>query len=462
MPRDFATERTTTVDMLPRPLRVLMAPLFWLERARGRWRLLLLLVYLVVLLVVGTLLWRAMSLRGLPDIGDPFDVAAFLKTAEIPEERNAFALYQEAAARSLPLEPITTPSVGRQLKPVPVLRNSAIDAWIEANEISLALWLAATRRSDGVAVSPSGRTRYTNTTVFERLSELTDLAKFAATRRMMRGEVAEAWTYYLGALRASRHITRFGSFMQRELGCQMLSAATSDASRWVSDSRVGPDLLRQAIADLGEIRSLGAPLVENVKTEYLIFRNSVRSPSILKDMTWLPTVPNEWKLLWLRAPGAIMFFKREPERSERVIQHVFANWIREMQKPPAARMLFGPGVGSIPPLPPGGVRAVSAGGPELSGGELNKWLDSSLLARVHLPALFRMLSMESLEVQLIENLRMSCAMRLYKLENGRDPKRLKELVGRYIDRLPEEYAEIEVAIDAREAYEAEKAAAKGE
>jgi hypothetical protein len=59
--------------------------LFWLEQARGRWRLLQLMVYVVILAVAGVHLWRLMSLRGLPDIGDPFDAAAFRRSAEIPK-----------------------------------------------------------------------------------------------------------------------------------------------------------------------------------------------------------------------------------------------------------------------------------------------------------------------------------------------------------------------------------------
>ena len=38
---------------------------------------------------------------GLPDIGDPFDVQAF-RSFTIPEDRNAFVLYRQAADRLKP------------------------------------------------------------------------------------------------------------------------------------------------------------------------------------------------------------------------------------------------------------------------------------------------------------------------------------------------------------------------
>src|SRR5215475_9137846 len=43
-------------------------------------------------------IWWLNSLNGLPDIGDPFDVAAF-RAFSIPDEQNAFVLYRQAKAR---------------------------------------------------------------------------------------------------------------------------------------------------------------------------------------------------------------------------------------------------------------------------------------------------------------------------------------------------------------------------
>jgi hypothetical protein len=94
---------------------------------------------------------------------------------------------------------------------------------------------------------------------------------------------------------------------------------------------------------------------------------------------------------------------------------------------------------------------VEAGGSELSGREIDDWLDSSILARVYLPTLNSLLLTEDREIRQIDKLRMLCAGRLYMLEHGREPKRLKELVGKYIDRLPDEYAKADAARDAMEA-----------
>src|SRR5947208_233179 len=73
-------------------------------RASGRvlarhWRRRLgMLLLVVVALVASALIWRATCLIGLPDIGDPFDVAEF-RAYHVPEDEDAFVVYREAGAR---------------------------------------------------------------------------------------------------------------------------------------------------------------------------------------------------------------------------------------------------------------------------------------------------------------------------------------------------------------------------
>ena len=53
-------------------------------------------VVLVLVIIASLPLWWLLQLTGLPDIGDPFDVAAF-RSFTIPADRNAFVLYSQAA-----------------------------------------------------------------------------------------------------------------------------------------------------------------------------------------------------------------------------------------------------------------------------------------------------------------------------------------------------------------------------
>ena len=56
---------------------------------------------MLLAMVAGPPLWWRMQLLGLPDIGDPFDVKAF-RAFTIPDDRNAYVLYRQAATRLKP------------------------------------------------------------------------------------------------------------------------------------------------------------------------------------------------------------------------------------------------------------------------------------------------------------------------------------------------------------------------
>src|ERR1700716_2472904 len=88
----------STDRLLSRPLRLFLMPLYWLERARGRRRLALLLAYGLVAAALGLLTWRVACLNSLPDVGDPPDLAT-LRSLKVPDERNAYVLYRAAVGQ---------------------------------------------------------------------------------------------------------------------------------------------------------------------------------------------------------------------------------------------------------------------------------------------------------------------------------------------------------------------------
>ncbi len=78
---------------------ILLAPFRAVEQARGWRRVGLLAVYGMVVLAIGGFLWRRAQLAGLPDVAEPFDVAAHRALARVPDDRNAFVAYRRAAGR---------------------------------------------------------------------------------------------------------------------------------------------------------------------------------------------------------------------------------------------------------------------------------------------------------------------------------------------------------------------------
>ena len=80
-------------------VKIALSPFWAIERARGWRRLGLLVLYAAIAVVIGGLLWRRSQLAGLPDVGAPFDVAGALSRSSVPDDRNAFVLYRQAAQR---------------------------------------------------------------------------------------------------------------------------------------------------------------------------------------------------------------------------------------------------------------------------------------------------------------------------------------------------------------------------
>ncbi len=95
---------------VPRSLLALLAsPFTLLEQSKGRWRSALLVFYVLLALVICTPLVRKVRLNRIPDLGDPFDVAAFRDGGS----DDAFPLYQEALSRFRP--PTKQPPAGSSI-----------------------------------------------------------------------------------------------------------------------------------------------------------------------------------------------------------------------------------------------------------------------------------------------------------------------------------------------------------
>jgi hypothetical protein len=104
-------------------------------------------VLAIVLAVAATAfaIWWLTSLNGLPDIGDPFDVAAF-RAFSLPDDRNAFTFLRRANRKLTP-GPLSSPEVPWS-RADPKLRE-----WVEANRQSLELYQKGAEQSDAAPLA---------------------------------------------------------------------------------------------------------------------------------------------------------------------------------------------------------------------------------------------------------------------------------------------------------------------
>ncbi len=144
------------------------------------------------------LIQRQASLLALPDIGDPFDVAA-METEAVPAERDAFVIFRQAHSKFIPRPelPRTVLSAGPAVgwsNADPKLRE-----WVEANREALALFTRAAGQADGQAHPLSKETSAIYEHVY--LGDFVWLAVLEGSRLEEQGDITGAWAWYHAVLR---------------------------------------------------------------------------------------------------------------------------------------------------------------------------------------------------------------------------------------------------------------------
>jgi hypothetical protein len=428
-------------------VRLIVAPFRWIGKSRRRiWCV----VLILLAMVAAPALWWATQLWGLPDIGDPFDVVAFWAST-IPDDRNAYVLYRQAETVLEPWEPYRK-TAGNKVnmlaswsKAVPELRR-----WAEENREALALFRQGTERPDAldsllVAQDGLGETwrRYNN------LYSLQVLALLEGSRLEEQGDMAGAWGWYRAVLRAIRHIGMHATIFRRHLIQRWDGDLRSRLITWSADPRITPAVLRQALDDVIACESLAPSEIYSLKAEYVGVDSMLDGPDNMGrhiPPRWLinlasskaarPIVPFLNPELMRSVNNAWRFWRREPERSRRVIRLVVANWLAYYELPPGKRPDSDPNPKLSYDLYPFGPEA-PAKARILSPEVLDRWLTSAhdALAMFHISELNGARTHEWANHREVLIL---LGTALYRRDHGTDPPTPESLVGPYLKSLPAE------------------------
>jgi len=404
-------------------------------RRRGR-RALIAIATLAVTVAVGLFAWRATSLRGLPRV-EPFDVVA-AGTVAIPEAENAYTLYRAAAAKLA--EPPWGVSRGlpSSWDDIPPAERD----WFFASGDAVELWLEGTGRDRSIYHQPKDMRSDTSLDVAHRLRSLARLGLIAGLRMESQGELEEAWDWYRAVLRCSRHVEMHGGFIERLQGIGIIHAASGPVRVWADHPNLSVGLLRKALDELVAIDAMTPPYSQNLRAEYYFLANLLDDPDL-----------SAWKIQHgLDAPGAggaqggpslrdrldEAFWRlalREPERSRRALNLVWANWLSACDLPAAERaerrrvssdrLLYDP-----PADAPEAARRLS---PEA----LERWVASTRLLGPLLPNAGAIEGAIDRESGVRAGLIVHLAERLYIRERGETPGSPDVLVGPYLKALPE-------------------------
>jgi hypothetical protein len=311
-----------------------------LQLVRKRLRQLLRVTIALVICLAATAtalaIWRLTSLNDLPDIGDPFDVAAF-RDFRVPDEQNAFTFLRRAQESLTP----APPSVGLSWSQAdPKSRE-----WVQANRRAIELFQQGADQAD--ATNPHGDSVVDG----QRMALLVLLE---AGRRQESGDMARAWDCYRAILRMATHTRRRGSLYQRaDLYVYWDGLARERFATWAADPRTTIPQLNVALQEV--LKSEPKPEWDSfaIKAGYLAMMRSLKQsvrPFVQQDVGWeydlrlgdMQLSPDMADYL----DAGRRFLLREPERSRRVLQLLYANWLAHVEpgergpRKPAVRASF--------------------------------------------------------------------------------------------------------------------------
>jgi hypothetical protein len=383
------------------------------------------------------------ALIRLPDVGDPFDLEAALRSAPVAPGENAFTLYRVASAK-----------LGRSSNPQEDVldwegASPTLRAYLASNREALDLWREGTERPEAIYYQTGEATLATILPVIQDLMMLARLGLLEGARLEASGDMAGAWGWYRAALRSSRHAAMAGFLVERQIGAAIHGRACDRLTRWAADPRVDAGLLRRALDDVAAIDAMTPPLSESLKREYFIRLRDLDEMNILvEDLPPPVGDPNWYRQRPIANKGlgyvqrARVSLENDRERSRRVLRLVFANWLAQVDKPARLRarvatrqpvMLY-----EADPSAPPAARALP---PE----DLAREVGRTLLAREAMKVILERPSWEADGILARERSRQAAlvvtlAEQLYRREHGRPPSDVGELVGPYLEAIPEDYA----------------------
>ena len=422
-------------------LILLGAPLRWIGKSRRRmWGTAL----LIVVMLASPPLWWTMQLIRLPDIGDPFDVAAF-RAFTIPDDRNAYVLYAQAAERLKPWDPRRKPT-GGQIDWFVSWSQLAPEArqWADENREALAVYRRGSERPDALDAFPKFEGDHQDLWgMGVTLQYFETLALLEGSRLEERGDMAGAWGWYRAVLRTIHHVGMHGTVFRRGVAQRWHMQLNGRLAAWGSDPRTTPALLRQAVDDVAACESLDPVESYTLKAEYLDVdrllydpdgpaRRATGSWSMLIPFFDIRLSPGQTQTLYETWRSWI----REPERSRRVIRLAIANWLAYGELPTKARPRPARGASGIVDFYPPGPEA-PANARVVSPQALARWLGSSIDANFLLGSwgwkLVRTQERSNHRALLI-----LLGQQLYRRDFGTDPPTPEVLVGPYLKSLPAE------------------------
>jgi hypothetical protein len=438
--------RLATVE---RSFPTFTAPFRWARRSRRR----LVTASLVTLaLLLTPPIWWATQLAGLPEIGEPFDQNAF-RALSIPDERNAYRIYEQAWARVRSIDTFFKPAGSARLDWTGSWTSATpeVRLWAQANGEALALYRRASDMSDAEPEPP--RFEGWHQEIAHMATQVwlfQSLALLEGSRLETSGDMPGAWGWYRANLRTIHLVGLRATVFRRSLAQDWHRALNERVAGWAANPRTSPSQIRQALDDVLACGALVPSESYTLRAEYLDVDRLLDDPEGMLHMPQRSSLALslpfgvDYQLSPQQAlalQDAWRFILGEPERSRRVLRQAFANWLAHYDLPPEARPQPDLGADGVVdffyPLPATARAKAGALPPQ----ELARWLRTAVDANVLL-GFWGVTAVRRGEKTNHRDLVIMLATELYRRDHGSDPPSLGALVGPYVKSLPPEFREM--------------------
>ena len=407
---------------------ILLFPLRAVEQARGWRRFVLLLAYAMIALPIVAVGWRRSQLAGLPDVGNTFEVPAPRPGGPVPDDRNSFVLYRQAAGRFRDLSGDKDDSFKANFRWA--WADANIRRWVTDNREAVSLLRAGSERPEACLEQPGKPTDLLDPdggAIVSRLLAICQVALFEAGRLRTEGDPAGAWASLKAVVRASRDIERAAPRCLT-LATFLVQEAHDPVADWTKDPSVDVALLRHALDNLAAVEALTPPLSHFYRREYRAVDESLKYPEPLiaeraKHLADVGIVD-----LSSFAAGLDAFLRGEPDRSRRVLRLLAANDLAWCDRPGFERPpLAVPGlhIYQVDPSTPPAARALS---PE----DLARWSEWLLF---HPAPSWRTGELEAWDQndrRSLSQLKENLAVALFTRETGHAPASSAEALRHYL------------------------------
>ncbi|MEZ6045910.1 MAG: hypothetical protein R3C11_10110 [Planctomycetaceae bacterium] len=255
--------------------------------------------------------WRNWRVESIPDVGEPFDVEAYLKSYDEIEE-NPFDTLKGASTKYWEIIRAQNHTIANTNPWVLWEQRSVADrSYLAATDPVVDLWLTTIDLSSGYEVSPHEFNFESELPVTQDSRDISRLILIRVAHLMEEGKTSEAIELYGQYLKLSLRF-RDGIMISNLVGIAEYALFWESLSIFLQHDSLTIEELQRLRAIVIEHHDKCQPVSVNLRMEYMMIYNSLHQET---DSRWINSI------------------SREDEVAQRVLNLIFQNWYRYCDLP---------------------------------------------------------------------------------------------------------------------------------